>query len=70
MKGFDNHFKPVFSLLLKWKHSIVWDNMKSVFAFGFCICENVVEIISHLTALKENADIMPAITTDKIQLPY
>ena len=39
-----------------------------MFAFGFCICENVVEIISHLTALKENADNMPAITTDKIQL--
>lgn len=39
--------------------------MKNMFVFGFCISENVVEIISHLTALKENADNMPAITTDK-----
>ena len=39
--------------------------MKNMFAFGFCICEKVVENISHLTALKENVDNMPAITTDK-----
>ena len=39
--------------------------MKNMFVFGFCISENVVEIISHLTALKQNADNMPAITTDK-----
>ena len=36
-----------------------------MFVFGFCICENLVLIISHLTALKENAENMPAITTDK-----